>query len=205
MNATITRVAVAVIAGLAIVADAFLLFVKPHVGTQAATAGQSGMLGASSSDSGSSGSGSSSSGSTGSSGSGSGSADGTSGGNTTDDNASGGNDTDSSGSDTPGGTTESGTLVDGTYTSVASPNEYGEVQLQVVVKGGKITSVNAITYPNHTDRSRSISAQAIPELAERAISAQNSDIQFVSGATETSTAFVNSLQDAINQALNAGK
>ncbi|WP_190972758.1 FMN-binding protein [Bifidobacterium tissieri] len=177
MNATITRATVAVIAGLAIVGDAFLLFVKPQADVGAASTSQSGTLGASS---------------------GSGSTDSDTDNSNNSNDSSGSTDSDSaSGSD--------GTLTDGTYTSVASPNEYGEVQLQVVVKDGKITSVNAITYPNHTDRSRSISAQAIPELAERAISKQSSDIQFVSGATETSTAFVNSLQDAINQALNAGK
>ncbi|OZG57646.1 FMN-binding domain-containing protein [Bifidobacterium tissieri] len=180
MNATITRAAVAVIAGLAIVGDAFLLFVKPHADVGAASTSQSGTLGASS---GADSTDSTDSGTTG---------------NSTDDSS---NSSDSS--DSASGS--AGTLTDGTYTSVASPNEYGEVQLQVVVKDGKITSVNAITYPNHTDRSRSISAQAIPELAERAISKQSSDIQFVSGATETSTAFVNSLQDAINQALNASK
>lgn len=180
MNATITRAAVAVIAGLAIVGDAFLLFVKPHADVGATSTSQSGTLGASS--------GSDSTNSTDS------------------DTDNSNNSNDSSGStDSNSASGSGGTLTDGTYTSVASPNEYGEVQLQVVVKGGKITTVNAITYPNHTDRSRSISAQAIPELAERAISKQSSDIQFVSGATETSTAFVNSLQDAINQALNASK
>ena len=197
MNATITRAAVAVIAGLAIVGDAFLLFVKPQADVGAASTSQSGTLGASSD---------------------AGAADSSgSGGSTDSDTATSNKSNDSTGSDATGSSTDdssnssdsasgsSGTLTDGTYTSVASPNEYGEVQLQVVVKDGKITSVNAITYPNHTDRSRSISAQAIPELAERAISKQSSDIQFVSGATETSTAFVNSLQDAINQALNAGK
>ncbi|PWG59621.1 FMN-binding protein [Bifidobacterium catulorum] len=171
MNATITRAAVTVIAGLAIIGDAFLLFVKPHQ-TQGQSTASGTTLGASTSPGDSSES----------------SPD-------TDSGSEGSND--SSGS----GTTAS-TLADGTYTSVASPNEYGEVQLQVTVKDGKITAINAISYPNHTDRSQAISAQAIPELADRAISAQSSDIQFVSGATEPSTAFANSLQDAINQALN---
>ncbi|PLS30215.1 FMN-binding domain-containing protein [Bifidobacterium margollesii] len=171
MNATITRAAVTAIAGLAIIGDAFLLFVKPHQ-MQGQSAASGATLGASVSPDDSVGS----------------SPD-------TNSGSVGSNNSNNSG-------TATSTLADGTYTSVASPNEYGEVQLQVTVKGGKITAINAVSYPNHTDRSQAISAQAIPELADRAISAQSSDIQFVSGATETSTAFANSLQDAINQALN---
>lgn len=170
MKATITKAAIAAVAGLAIVADAFLLFVKPHLTQQ----GASSALAQSGSGTASSGSGSSA-GSNGSSDSG-----------------------DSSSS------ASSGELQDGTYTSVASPNAYGEIQLQVTVKDGKITDITTVKMPTH-GRSQSVNAQAIPELTDRAISAQSAEIQFVSGATETSTAFVNSLQDAINQSINAGK
>ena len=166
MKATITKAAIAAVAGLAIVADAFLLFVKPHLAQQGAS---SAMTGTASSGNGSS------AGSNGSSDSG-----------------------DSSSS------ASSGELQDGTYTSVASPNAYGEIQLQVTVKGGRITDIATVKMPTH-GRSQSVNAQAIPELTDRAISAQSAEIQFVSGATETSTAFVNSLQDAINQSINAGE
>ncbi|TPF85614.1 hypothetical protein BW13_09945 [Bifidobacterium sp. UTCIF-37] len=170
MKATITKAAIAAIAGLAIVADAFLLFVKPHLAQQ----GASSTL-AQSPQSGTSGSGSSG----------------------------GANDSGTSSGDSSS-SASSGELKDGTYTSVASPNAYGEIQLQVTVKGGKITDIATVKMPTH-GRSQSVNAQAIPELTDRAISAQSAEIQFVSGATETSTAFVNSLQDAINQSLNAGK
>ncbi|WP_190973638.1 FMN-binding protein [Bifidobacterium callitrichos] len=175
MKATITKVAIAVVAGLAIVADAFLLFVKPHLAQQgtSSTLTQSTRSGGGSADSGST------SGSSGADGSGTSSGDSSS-------------------------SASSGELQDGTYTSVASPNAYGEIQLQVTVKGGKITDITTVKMPTH-GRSQSVNAQAIPELTDRAISAQSAEIQFVSGATETSTAFVNSLQDAINQSLNAGK
>ena len=166
MKATITKTAIAVVAGLAIAADAFLLFVKPHLAQQGASRALAGTA--------SSGNGSSA-GSNGSSDSG-----------------------DSSSS------ASSGELQDGTYTSVASPNAYGEIQLQVTVKGGRITDIATVKMPTH-GRSQSVNAQAIPELTDRAISAQSAEIQFVSGATETSTAFVNSLQDAINQSINAGE
>ena len=203
MKSTVTRAAVAAVAGLAIVADAFLLFVKPHLqqsgsGTASLAAGQPlGSTGASGNAGGADGAdtnaGQSGSGASSESGTASGSDSGTSAGSEASSDAS---------SDT---TTSTSGMKDGTYTSVASPNQYGEVQLQVTVKDGRITTVTALTYPNHTQRSQSISAQAIPELSDRAVAAQSSSIQYVSGATETSTAFVNSLQDAINQALNAGK
>lgn len=166
MKANVTRALVALVAGLAVVADAFLLFVKPHLSQQSSSAsntnGQSWT--GNSSDSSSS-------------------------------NSNGNSSTDSSESSTA-------TLKDGTYTSVASPNAYGEIQLQVTVADGKITTITTLQAPNH-GRSQSVNAQALPELTNRAIAAQSADIQFVSGATETSTAFVNSLQDAINQSINA--
>ncbi|KAB7789932.1 FMN-binding protein [Bifidobacterium leontopitheci] len=161
MKAHATRILVAAVAGLAVIADAFLLFVKPH--QQTATASQPTTT--------TSGSGSAQS------------------------NA------DSSGS---ADASTVGALQDGTYTSVASPNAYGKIQLEVKVEGGKITSITTLQAPSE-GRSQSINAQALPELTSRAISAQSADIQFISGATETSTAFVNSLQDAINQSINAGQ
>lgn len=168
MNATVTRALVATVAGLAIVADAFMLLVKPHMRQQAvADAGSAAPI-----------------------------SGGTSG------NANG--NSDDANTDSTSDATVSA-MQDGTYTTVASPNKYGDVQLSVTVSGGRISAISAISYPNETSRSQSISAQAIPALIDRAISAQSSDIQFVSGATETSTAFANSLQDGINQALNAGK
>lgn len=172
MNATVTRALVATVAGLAIVADAFMLFVKPHMRQQAvADAGSAAPI--------------------------SGGTSGNANGNSDDAN------TDSTNNSTNDATVSA--MQDGTYTTVASPNKYGDVQLSVTVSGGRISAISAISYPNETSRSQSISAQAIPALIDRAISAQSSDIQFVSGATETSTAFANSLQDGINQALNAGK
>lgn len=196
MKATITRAIVATVAGLAIVGDAFLLFVKPHLSQSAATGGANGSALASGNGSGTG----NPNGTSGSAGSGN---DSNSGQPSNSDGNSGDDSTGSSSSDSTGSSSATG-LKDGTYTSVASPNAYGNIQLQVTVKDGKITTITTVQAPNH-GRSQSVNAQALPELTNRAISAQSADIQFVSGATETSTAFVNSLQDAINQSLNAGK
>jgi uncharacterized protein with FMN-binding domain len=93
--------------------------------------------------------------------------------------------------------------------SAAQADRWGEVQVTLVVrktsttKNGKttvkrrITNVSA-TYPNHTDRSVFINTQALPYLYQEVLQAQfNSNIQLVGGATDTSYAFVSSLQSAL--------
>src|SRR5712691_9844517 len=54
----------------------------------------------------------------------------------------------------------------------------------------KIVGVRVPEYPNHTDRSAYINTQALPYLEQEVLQAQmNPNIQFVSGATDTSAAF----------------
>jgi uncharacterized protein with FMN-binding domain len=68
----------------------------------------------------------------------------------------------------------------------------------------KIIGVGVPEYPNHTDRSVYINSQALPYLKQEVLQAQmNSNIQLISGATDTSYAFVQSLQAAILQAKKA--
>ncbi len=57
------------------------------------------------------------------------------------------------------------------------------------------------TSPNHTSRSVVINQQAIPILRSEALQAQSANIQLVSGATDVSQAFAQSLQSAISKAL----
>ena len=61
----------------------------------------------------------------------------------------------------------------------------------------------AATSPNHTSRSVVINQQAVPILRSEALQAQSANIQLVSGATDVSQAFVQSLQSAIAKALAA--
>ena len=94
-------------------------------------------------------------------------------------------------------------------------DRWGTVQVTLVVRktttttGTKakvtrrIVGVTA-TYPNHTDRSVFINEQAIPYLRQEVLKAQlNANIYLISGATDTSMAFVQSLQSAILQAKQA--
>jgi uncharacterized protein with FMN-binding domain len=64
----------------------------------------------------------------------------------------------------------------------------------------KITAVSVPTYPNHTDRSVFINSQALPILKSEALQAQSANINLVSGASDSSQAFAESLQSAILKA-----
>jgi FMN-binding domain. len=65
----------------------------------------------------------------------------------------------------------------------------------------KIIGVKVPEYPNHTNRSVYINQQALPWLAQEVLQAQmNPNIQLISGATDTSYGFVESLQAALLKA-----
>jgi uncharacterized protein with FMN-binding domain len=91
---------------------------------------------------------------------------------------------------------------------------WGNVDVTITVK--KTTTTNLITKktsvtrqlisvkvpvsPNHTSRSIFINEQALPFLIQEAIKAQSSAIDMVSGATDSSGGFQQSLQSAILKA-----
>jgi uncharacterized protein with FMN-binding domain len=97
--------------------------------------------------------------------------------------------------------------------SVAGADRWGDVEVNVsytktttTVNGKKhvtvkVTKVAAPVYPNHTDRSSYISSQALPLLEQEVVQLQPASnlktFQLVSGATDTSYAFAQSLQAAL--------
>jgi uncharacterized protein with FMN-binding domain len=89
---------------------------------------------------------------------------------------------------------------DGSYTGSAADALYGNIQVQAVVQGGKLTDVVFLQYPNDRSTSREINNQAMPMLKQEAISAQSAQVDGVSGATDSSQAFVQSLGSALQQA-----
>lgn len=89
---------------------------------------------------------------------------------------------------------------DGTYTGGVADAYYGNVQVQATVSGGKITTVKFLQYPNTHSTSVYINQQAMPYLQQEAIQAQSANVQIISGATFTSQAFQQSLQNALAQA-----
>jgi len=98
------------------------------------------------------------------------------------------------------GNTMMGVFKDGTYTGSVADAYYGNVQVQAVISGGKITDVIFLQYPNDRRNSIAINTQAMPYLTQEAIAVQNAQVDTISGATQTSRAFRESLQSALDQA-----
>lgn len=89
---------------------------------------------------------------------------------------------------------------DQTVTGPVVSTRYGDVQVQVTLKGGKLTNVSAVELPSDRSRSREISSTAAPVLRSEALAAQGAQIDGVSGATYTSDGYAQSLQAALDQA-----
>ena len=94
-----------------------------------------------------------------------------------------------------------GKYKDGNYTGSVADAFYGNIQVQAVISGGKLTNVIFLQFPNDRSTSRMINAQADPMLTQEAIQAQSAQVSGVSGATASSGAFVQSLQSALQQAM----
>lgn len=88
----------------------------------------------------------------------------------------------------------------GTYTGSSADAYYGTVQVQVTVVSGKIADVTFLNYPQDRGTSRSINSYAMPQLTQEAIAAQSAQVNGVSGASDTSAAFRQSLSSALTQA-----
>ena len=78
--------------------------------------------------------------------------------------------------------------------------EFGPVQVQLNVSGGRIVSATAINYPQESGHDLRINSYAIPVLQQETVSAQNAQIDTVSGATVTSNGYRQSLQSALDAA-----
>ncbi len=93
-----------------------------------------------------------------------------------------------------------GAYNDGTYVGSVADAYFGNVQVKAVIQGGKITDVQFLQYPNTHSYSIEVNSQAMPYLTQEAIQAQSANVDIVSGATQTSEAFVQSLGDALAKA-----
>ena len=95
---------------------------------------------------------------------------------------------------------QQGQYKNGTYTGDVADAYYGNVQVQAVVSNGALSNVVILDYPQDRSRSQSINSRAMPELVSEAIQAQSSNVNTVSGATDSSGAFRQSLSSALSQA-----
>lgn len=93
-----------------------------------------------------------------------------------------------------------GQYKDGSYTGKVADAFYGNIQVQAVIKNGRIVDVIFLQAPNDNGTSVSINSQADPMLTQEAIQAQSANVDIISGASASSQAFQVSLADALSQA-----
>jgi uncharacterized protein with FMN-binding domain len=89
---------------------------------------------------------------------------------------------------------------DGTYTGKVTDAYYGNIQVRATISNGKLANVVFLQYPNDRSTSIMINNQAMPYLKQEAIAAQSANVDIVSGATDSSQAFKQSLSSALTQA-----
>jgi uncharacterized protein with FMN-binding domain len=87
-----------------------------------------------------------------------------------------------------------------TVTGSLASDQYGQLQVKLSVKNGRITKVGFTTFVANDGHSVQIDQSAAPVLIRETIAAQSAHIQGVSGATYTSNAYQQSLQAAIDKA-----
>ena len=93
-----------------------------------------------------------------------------------------------------------GEYIDGSYTGSAADAYYGNIQVVATISGGKLTNVTFLQYPNDRRESISINSRALSQLRAEAISTQSANVNGVSGASDSSAAFRESLGNALLQA-----
>jgi uncharacterized protein with FMN-binding domain len=87
-----------------------------------------------------------------------------------------------------------------TITGAVETTMYGPMQVKVTLEGQKITNVSVVQETNDGQESQQIDSFSIPKLTAETLTAQSARIDTVSGATQTSTGYIGSLQSALDQA-----
>ncbi len=95
---------------------------------------------------------------------------------------------------------KTGLYNDGSYIGSVADAYYGNVQVKAIITDGKIADVQFLDYPNDRGTSIRINSRAMPYLTQEAIVAQSANVDGVSGASDTSAAFKESLASALSQA-----
>ena len=108
-----------------------------------------------------------------------------------------GSSTDTSGTSGSSGSSSSASK---TYAGDTVQTQFGPVQVQITVSGGKITKSEVLQVPWGNGRDQEINSQAVPILNSEAVQSQSAQIDMVSGASYTSNGYLSSLQSAIDQA-----
>jgi uncharacterized protein with FMN-binding domain len=88
--------------------------------------------------------------------------------------------------------------VNGTFSGPSVNVNYGNVQVQITVRDGKITDATALQAPS--GRNDRWTNMALPILKKQTLAAQSASIQGASGASYTSYGWYTSLQGALAKA-----
>lgn len=86
-----------------------------------------------------------------------------------------------------------------TYKGSVVTTQWGPVQATVTVKHKKIVDVKVAT-STHTARSSILDSQALPQLRQEVLQAQSARVNLVSGATQISQAYLQSVETALVKA-----
>jgi uncharacterized protein with FMN-binding domain len=78
--------------------------------------------------------------------------------------------------------------------------QWGPVQVKLTIAGGSITKVTVLQYPHGNSRDVELANYSLPVLIRETIADQSAHIDMVSGATYTSTGYIQSLQSALDRA-----
>jgi uncharacterized protein with FMN-binding domain len=76
---------------------------------------------------------------------------------------------------------------------------YGPVQIQLIMRSGKIIKVAVLQQPTNTVNDVQIGRAAFPRLISETLTAQSAKIDAVSGASYTSAGYIQSLQSALDK------
>jgi uncharacterized protein with FMN-binding domain len=88
-----------------------------------------------------------------------------------------------------------------TVTGTVADTSYGPMQVQIVLTGQRITKVNVLQQTDNGQESSQIDSFSIPKLTSETLTVQSARIDAVSGATQTSQGYIQSLQSAIDKAM----
>ena len=112
---------------------------------------------------------------------------------------SGGNNSGASTGSASGGTSAS-TVKDGTFDGPVVQTKYGPMQVEVVIKGGKIESATTLQHPGGDGTSDQINAQVVPILTNATVDYQGVKFGNVSRATISTESYKQSAQAALDKA-----
>jgi uncharacterized protein with FMN-binding domain len=88
----------------------------------------------------------------------------------------------------------------GTFAGRVAQTQWGPVQVQIVVKNGKIVSSDVLQVPMENHHDVVINTEAVPMLNQMTVDAQSPNFDNISGATVTTDGYKASLASAIDKA-----